>query len=51
MKQAFDLAMQDADRQFTDDVGVVLRYLPDVNIVIIPGEEANRKITFAEDIK
>ena len=44
MKQAFDLAMQDADRQFTDDVGVVLRYLPDVNIVIIPGEEANRKI-------
>lgn len=51
LEKAFSLAMQDADRQFTDDAGVVQRYLPEVPIHIIPGEESNRKITFAEDVK
>ena len=50
MKEAFRLAMQDADRQFTDDAGVVHRYLPEVPIHIIEGEESNRKITFAGDV-
>lgn len=51
MKKAFDLAMRDEERQFTDDAQVVQRYLPEVEIHIIPGEESNRKITFAEDIQ
>ena len=50
MQKAFDIAMHDEDRNFTDDVGVVLRYLPDTPIHIIPGEESNKKLTFKEDI-
>ena len=50
MQKAFDIAMHDEDRNFTDDVGVILRYLPDTPIHIVPGEESNKKITYKEDI-
>lgn len=51
MQKAFDIAMHDEVRNFTDDVGVILRYLPDTPIHIVPGEESNKKITFKEDIE
>jgi 2-C-methyl-D-erythritol 4-phosphate cytidylyltransferase len=35
----------------TDDAGVVLHYLPEVPIHILPGEESNRKITYKEDLE
>ena len=34
----------------TDDAGIVRKYAPRVPVVIVPGEEANRKITYKEDL-
>jgi len=34
----------------TDDCGVVLRYLPDVAIGVVPGSERNIKITYPADL-
>lgn len=49
--RAYALAQQDPNWQSTDDCGVVRRYLPDTPIYIVPGESANRKITYREDIE
>ena len=35
----------------TDDVGIVRKYAPKEPICIVEGEEENRKITFAQDLK
>ena len=35
----------------TDDVGIVRKYAPKESIYIVEGEEENRKITFAQDLK
>lgn len=48
--RAYALAQQDPTGQSTDDCGVVRRYLPDTPIYIVPGDSANRKITYREDI-
>ena len=48
--RAYALAQQDPTGQSTDDCGVVHRYLPDTPIYIVPGDSANRKITYREDI-
>lgn len=50
LQRAFSLALQHMDRPMTDDAGVVLHYLPEVPIHIVPGEESNKKITYKEDI-
>lgn len=50
IKRAYELALQDPNLQATDDCGIVHRYLPDTPIYIVAGEEANRKITFKEDL-
>ena len=51
IKKAFELAVADPNGiQATDDAGIVLRYMPHFAIHIIPGEKANRKITFQEDL-
>lgn len=34
----------------TDDVAVIKAYQPEAPIYIVPGEEANRKITYKEDL-
>ncbi|HLI35837.1 MAG TPA: 2-C-methyl-D-erythritol 4-phosphate cytidylyltransferase, partial [Streptosporangiaceae bacterium] len=34
----------------TDDCGVVLRYLPEVTVRVIPGSERNIKITYPRDL-
>lgn len=53
IRKAYDLA--DADPHFaafaaTDDCGIVLRYLPDVPIRVVPGSERNIKITYPSDL-
>ena len=34
----------------TDDCGVVLRYLPGVDVHVVPGSERNMKITYPQDL-
>ncbi len=48
--RAHERAAADPDFAPTDDCGVVLRYLPDVDVHIVPGSEANIKITYAQDL-
>jgi len=47
---AHELAAADPDFAPTDDCGVVLRYLPDVSVHIVPGNERNLKITYPQDL-
>ena len=48
--RAHELAAADPDFAATDDCGVVLRYLPDVDVHIVPGSEANIKVTYPQDL-
>lgn len=50
IRDAYQCALQDPQFHATDDCGVVRRYLPGIKIVVIPGEERNKKITFPEDL-
>ena len=48
--RAHELAAADPDFAPTDDCGVVLRYLPDVKVHVVPGSERNIKITYPQDL-
>jgi 2-C-methyl-D-erythritol 4-phosphate cytidylyltransferase len=48
--RAHELAAADPDFSPTDDCGVVLRYLPDVKVHVVPGSERNIKITYPGDL-
>jgi 2-C-methyl-D-erythritol 4-phosphate cytidylyltransferase len=48
--KAHALAAADPAFQPTDDCGVVLRYLPDVPVHIVPGSETNLKVTYPTDL-
>jgi 2-C-methyl-D-erythritol 4-phosphate cytidylyltransferase len=48
--RAHELAAADPDFVPTDDCGVVLRYLPDVDVHIVAGSERNIKITYPQDL-
>ncbi len=53
IRKAHELALADpafAAAAATDDCGVVLRYLPDVPIRVVPGSERNIKITYPADL-
>ncbi|MEV6982639.1 bifunctional cytidylyltransferase/SDR family oxidoreductase [Sphaerisporangium sp. NPDC051017] len=53
IREAYERAWRDPDfagRPATDDCGVVLRYLPDVPIHIVPGSERNMKVTHPVDV-
>ncbi|MFF4411338.1 SDR family oxidoreductase [Streptosporangium sp. NPDC001559] len=53
IREAYERAFADpgfADRPPTDDCGVVLRYLPDVPIHVVPGSERNLKVTHPADV-
>ena len=53
IREAYERAFADPDferRPATDDCGVVLRYLPDVPIYIVPGSEHNMKVTHPVDV-
>lgn len=47
---AYEVANRDANFSATDDCGVVLKYLPEVDIAVVPGEERNMKVTEPIDI-
>ena len=48
--RAHELAAADPGFAPTDDCGVVLRYLPDVDVHIVPGSERNIKVTYPQDL-
>ena len=53
IRRAYQLA--DADPRFgelpaTDDCGIVLRYLPELGVHVVPGSERNIKITYPRDL-
>lgn len=48
--RAHALAAADPEFQPTDDCGVVLRYLPDTPVHIVPGSERNLKVTYPTDL-
>lgn len=53
IRKAHELAAADprfGDLPATDDCGIVLRYLPDVRVHVVPGSERNLKITFPRDL-
>lgn len=50
IRQAYDIALCDPAFVSTDDCGTVLRYLPEVPIHIVRGNERNVKLTYKEDI-
>lgn len=49
IKKAYDLALMDPYFKTTDDCGVVVKYLPEIEVFVVPGEENNFKITYKED--
>ena len=48
--RAYELAGQDPHFTATDDCTVVLRYLPEVPIVVVPGDDRNMKVTEPIDV-
>lgn len=50
IEDAYDRAMKDPTFKTSDDCGVVCRYLPEVPVHIVRGEERNMKITYPEDL-
>lgn len=49
LKKAYEIALQDPSFKATDDCGVVKKYLPDVKIKIVAGDNRNMKLTYPED--
>ena len=50
IRRAYELAGKDPSFQATDDCTVVLRYLPDVPIWVVKGDERNMKVTEPIDL-
>ena|GEM_PF-9589 len=50
IRRAYEIAGGDPNFQATDDCSVVLKYLPDVPIYVVPGEEHNMKVTTPVDV-
>jgi 2-C-methyl-D-erythritol 4-phosphate cytidylyltransferase len=48
--RAHELAAADPGFTPTDDCGVVLRYLPEVPVHVVPGSERNIKVTYPGDL-
>lgn len=50
IKNAYELALKDPHFSTTDDCGIVKKYMPDVPVYVVAGEERNIKLTYPEDI-
>lgn len=50
IEEAYRIALQDPDFTSTDDCGTVVKYLPDIPVYLVRGEQANMKLTYADDI-
>ncbi len=51
LRAAYDLAGRDPDFTATDDCGVVMRYLPGQEVVVVEGDERNLKVTTPVDLQ
>ena len=49
IKEAYRRALQDPAFISTDDCGTVIKYMPEVPVYVVPGEESNMKLTYKED--
>jgi 2-C-methyl-D-erythritol 4-phosphate cytidylyltransferase len=47
---AYMRAIQQGKIEATDDVGILMKYNPEVEVFIVEGDEANKKITYKEDL-
>ncbi|NYV74099.1 bifunctional cytidylyltransferase/SDR family oxidoreductase [Streptomyces sp. UH6] len=50
IRRAYEVAAEDPNFQATDDCSVVLKYLPDVPIHVVAGDEYNMKVTQPVDV-
>jgi ribitol-5-phosphate 2-dehydrogenase (NADP+) / D-ribitol-5-phosphate cytidylyltransferase len=50
IRRAYEIAAGDPNFQATDDCSVVLKYLPDVPIYVVAGDEYNMKVTQPVDV-
>lgn len=50
IRAAYQQAIADPAFAATDDAAVVMRYLPEVPVCLVPGSESNIKITYSGDI-
>ena len=50
IREAYKRALVDPNFKTTDDCGVVLKYMPDIPIGVVPGEKFNMKLTHKEDL-
>ena len=48
---AYMRAIEKGKIKATDDVGILMKYNPEVEVYIVEGEEDNKKITYKEDLK
>ncbi len=49
ISRAYEIALKAPDLKVTDDCGVVVKYLPEVPVYVVRGEESNMKLTYKED--
>lgn len=49
IKEAYRRALQDSSFVSTDDCGTVIKYMPEVPVYVVHGEESNMKLTYKED--
>ena len=47
--EAYERALKDPAFKVTDDCGVVVKYMPEVPVHLVAGEERNMKLTYKED--
>lgn len=50
IKKAYEKALKDPKFETTDDCGVVKKYLPNIPIYVVTGENYNMKLTHPEDL-
>lgn len=50
ISDAYKLALLDPNMQTTDDCGIVRKYLPNIAVYVVRGEEQNVKLTYPEDV-
>lgn len=50
IRKGYELGLKDPEFRTSDDCSVVLKYLPDEPIYVVPGELYNAKMTYADDL-
>lgn len=50
IEKAYGRALRDPAFRVTDDCGVVVKYMPEVPVHLVTGEEGNLKLTYKEDL-